>query len=195
MADPDASKNDNEIQKNRDLLLQALPRPSPALSWRRLRHEIMHKWTPATLRGFRALHRQADGGLEVDFAAAGQRLRVVFSIHYPFRALRLFVMSRRVPHAPHVARALHARLPPPELRARVARCLAEPCSVPFKEWIYLRHARGASSPTTGAAAARRCTQALPPHHWSPAMDLAQLWDAIVSMLAAAARGGGSADFF
>ena len=186
---PHAQQSNTEAQQDggaartRALLLHALPHPSAALCWRRLRYEITRKWTPAMFRGFRALHHQADagGGVGMDFAISGRRLRVEFSIHYPFHALRLFVMSRRVPHGPLVARALHARLGPPELRARVARYLAEPRAVPVKEWLYRQHVRHVSH-VSGEAALRRCMQALPPHHWSPAMDLAQLWDPVVRFM-------------
>ena len=94
---------------------------------------------------------------------------------------RLFVMSWRVPHGPHAARALHARLGPPELRARVARYLAEPRAAPFKEWLYRQHVRHVSR-VSGESALQRCMQALPPHHWSPAMDLAHRWDTVVRFM-------------
>ena len=192
---PDPQPDDEaKIRQTRDLLLHALPHPSPALCWRRLRYEIAHKWTPAMLRGFRALRHQADGGLEVDFAVAGQRLLVEFSPHYPFHALRLRVMSRRVPRGPDVARALHARLPPPELRLRVARYLAEPRAVPLKEWVYRRHSLRFSQ-VAGADAMRRCAQTLPPHFWSPAMDLAVLWGTARAFLDDACGGGTPEAFF
>ena len=92
------------------------------------------------------------------------------------------MMERVVEHGADVVRALRARLPP-ALVAAVRRHLVVRRRTPLKEWAYYRlraiYGDDHEEPTRFMT---EYTRTLPPHHWSPCMDLPQQWDAIMQIL-------------
>ena len=159
-----------------------------ALNCRRLRHEVRRLWTPDMHRALRSLRRRG-GDLEAIFETRSRHppLVVVFPPDYPFRCMRLCVEVWRVPHSLWVARALRRR--PAAVRDSVADALRRPVRVDLKRWAY-EGVRRHEGEEAAAEAARRYTRRLPPHLWTPAMDLARhCWEEVTRMLERAHPAG------
>ena len=141
---------------------------------RRLRFELCRKWTPrmrAALRRLEPEPEPGDGGIEAIFSMDdGIILSITFPSQYPFKSFVPCVVERVVEHSLEVMRALCPRLPR-ALLAAVRRHLAVRRRTPLKQWAYYR-----------LYDIEEYTRTMPPHHWSPCMDLAQQWDAITRIL-------------
>ena len=156
----------------------ALPEGGGDLLRRRLRFELRRKWTPRMRAALRRLEPEPEperapggGGIEAVFNMDdGIVLSITFPSQYPFKSFVPCVVEPAVEHSLEVMRALCPRLPRALLVA-VRRHLAVRRRTPLKKWAYHR-----------LYDIEEYTRTMPPHHWSPCMDLAQQWDAITRIL-------------